>query len=304
MKRLYDRLLGLNDAVFLQIVITWYLVGIGVVVALLEVILTRNASGLGLNLSTELIGGALTYVLLSVIVGRQFSQEAERRAIEQEKRRLILQMGSPDRGFAVEAARILKMKGWGFGNDTTLHGANLEAANLEEALLFRVNLQNAYLGGANLEGASLGEANLQRVSLLGANLQGADLYGANLQGAHLFAANLQGVDLLEANLQGALLNGANLQGADLRGVNLEGALLNKANLQEVDLLDANLQKADLEGAELERADLEGARLGEETILPDSTLWTPDTDMARFTDSDHPNFWCSDNPSSLNYRGGG
>ena len=50
------------------------------------------------------------------------------------------------------------------------------------------------------------------------------------------------------------------------------------------LYDGSLQGADLLGA-----NLQGARF-DYTTLPDGTKWIPDTDMTRFTDPDHPDFW--------------
>jgi hypothetical protein len=195
------------------------------------------------NTGTEMFGAFLTFALIEVMLRkrreRDAEEERERReaaakelAIEQEKERLILQMGSPDNAFAVEAARILKARGWGFKDDTTLHGANLRRANLQGARLFEANLRGAYL--------------------FEANLRGADLQLVNLQGAYLWLVNLQAAHLLEANLQGA-------------------------NLVEV---------------EFDKA----------TTLPDGTKWTSGTEMARFTDPDHPNFWRSDDPDSPAYRG--
>ncbi len=133
-------------------------------------------------------------------------------------------------------------------------------------------------------------------------LQGAALFWANLQGADLSMAKLQGAWLHGANLQGADLFGANLQGADLQGVNLEEAVLFGANLEGAILKEANLQGAYLREANLRGAYLEGATFSEKTILPDDTRWTPDTNMARFTDPEHPDFWRSDNPLSPAYGG--
>ena len=100
----------------------------------------------------------------------------------------------------------------------------------------------------------------------------------------------------------------NLQEADLRGANLQEAILWLANLQEANLRVANLQEANLWGTNLWGANLQGADLGgatfdENTMLPDGTKWTPGTDMARFTDSGHPDFWRSDDTQSPAYRGG-
>jgi len=224
--------------------------------------------GLALNLGSEMAGAVVTYALLELFIGRRERREAEGKELAAKKADLIAQMGSQVQDVAIAAAEELQRHGW--LTDGSLRGAILGGANLEGAIL----------GGANLEGINLGRANLEGANLGGANLQGAILILANLQGANLSQANLQGANLLAANLQGAFLIWANLQGANLLEANLQGAFLVQANLEEANLL----------GAFLVRANLEGANLDENTTLPDSTKWTPDTDMARFTNPDHPNFW--------------
>jgi hypothetical protein len=160
------------------------------------------------GVSTEMVGAVVTTILLGTVVGAVQQQQL----IAQQKQELISQLGSPDNAFAIEATRILRARGWGFGEDATL----------------------------------------RRVYLSGANLQGANLWHANLQGAYLAYADLQGAYLIGANLQGALLNRAGFD--------------------------------------------------EETYLPDGSQWTPDTDMNRFTNPEHPDFWRSDNKYSPAYRG--
>lgn len=231
------------------------------------------------NAGTEMLGAALTFYLIEVIVRKRREQDADRRAIDQEKRRLILQMGSDNSAFAKEAARILRLESWGLDDDTTLQGANLMRANLPGEELDRVNLQGSNLYAANLEEAKLGGANLCGVELGRANLQGANLIGANLQGAILRIADLRRAHLVRANLYRA----------NLIAIHLEGAILQGANLQEASLWDSSEM-------------LEDAIFDETTILPDGSNWTSDTDMRRFTDPEHPDFWRSDIPESPFYRG--
>jgi len=163
---------------------------------------------------------------------------------------------------------------------------------LEAAIRDDANLTEADLSNANLAQAILRGADLQESLIAGANLQGAKLSGANLQGANLHSINLKGAQLTDANLQDTWLNDANLQGANLSGANLQNAWLSVCICGEP---PANLQAANLSGANLSGANLEGttltdALLDENTILPDGTNWTPDTDIARFTDPMHPEFW--------------
>jgi len=137
------------------------------------------------------------------------------------------------------------------------------------------------------------DGSLQGANLMEANLQGASLNNAKLGGVRLTWANLRWANLGGANLQGAILTGANLQEADLFEANLQGVNLWVTNLQEANLDTADLQGASLQKANLQGANLEGASFDENTRLPDGTKWTPDTDMARFTDPDHPDFWQPD-----------
>ncbi len=142
---------------------------------------------------------------------------------------------------------------------------------------------------------------LKLVDLEGANLESANLECANLVGANLRDANLESANLVGANLESANLRDANLQGSNLRGTNLQGARLIEANLQEVNLGGANLESANLKNANLVGANLVDTKFDESTILPDGTKWTPDTDMGRFTDPNHPDFPRSVNPYGSAFR---
>lgn len=249
------------------------------------------------GLSTELVGAAIATLLIGVVVGAVQKNEAEEALRQQQiqadenfKRELILQMGSPVNDFAIEAARQLRSLGW--LEDGSLQGANLDYADLQDASLLNANLRYADLRGANLQNASLQFAKLQVAFLENTNLQNAVLRSANLQDAFLYDANLRYADLRDANLQNAFLHSTNLQDTSLENVNLQNASLENANLQDASLYDANLQGANLSGTQF----------NESTILPDDTKWTPETDMTRFTNPNHPQFWRSDSPFSSAYGG--
>ena len=145
-----------------------------------------------------------------------------------------------------------------FLGDAALYSG--EDALLQSAKMARVNLTDTDLRGINLANSDLSLSYLQK-----ANLNQADLKEAILSYAHL-----QEADLLQADLQKAKLVEANLQGATLRKAKLQGANLLRSNLQGVKLFEAQLD--------------------ETTVLPDLTLWTPDTDMRKFTDHTYANFW--------------
>jgi uncharacterized protein YjbI with pentapeptide repeats len=216
---------------------------------------------LSANVSTELASIAITILFVDALY--------QHRETEREKRRLILQMGSPDNAFALEAVRALRSNGWLY--DGSLKGANLEGSDLQGTVLQDADLQEANLGGTNLQGVILTRANLQEAQPWQANLQEAYLVLANLRGAYLMQTDLRGAYLVQADLQGAYLDDANLQEAHLEDANLQGAHLENTNLQGSHLEGANLQEANLVGADLQEANLVGADL-QEAKYNNATTW--------------------------------
>ena len=205
---------------------------------------------------------------------------------------------------------------------TNLQQANLNSAHMDKADLQYANLKGANLISVSLQHADLRHANLEQASLYRALLRSSTLTSANLQAAYLEQTILERAELEEANLQDANLSWASLEQASLFRANLEQANLQYARLQEADLWEANLHgtnlmSANLQGAFLRAANLRGvegietARFDEKTVLPDAEsirdendhfmqddagnfiwdkYWTPETDMTRYTDPNHPDFW--------------
>lgn len=153
------------------------------------------------NAISEFIRIALTVLVLDVLYQMREGQV--------EKRRLILQMSSPEKSFALEAVRALRIQGW--LKDGSLRKAGFRGANLRGANLRGADLQGADLIKVDLSGANLVGANLSEAALFGASLVGANLIGANLDDAYLSGANLVGAILTEEQLaQTRSLEGATL----------------------------------------------------------------------------------------------
>ena len=217
----------------------------------------------------EVIGITFTAFVIDQINRWQEKQ----RSIRERNERLIRQIGSTVNDVAKDAAhqaqklRLLK------GENGLLKGADLLEANLRDA----------HLRGANLTNTDLLHTDLTIAHLEFAILTGANLNHANLTDANLNHADLTGADLLEANLEGAKLGGAKLIGATLEGADLKSALM-----IGVDLCGANLKGANLAGTRLEG--IFNYKFNKQTILPDGSSWAPGTDMTRYTNPNHPDFW--------------
>ena len=102
----------------------------------------------------------------------------------------------------------------------------------------RGDLTGAVISHANLNEADLNEAILEGTILTRATLEETDLTGTNLKEAKLTRANLSGADLIDANLAGANLTRANLDEADLSDAQMDKADLTKAWLGGADFTDA------------------------------------------------------------------
>ena len=101
-----------------------------------------------IDIRSDLIGMGITVLIIDNV-----NDMNGRRA---EKERLILQMGSPDHGFAIEAARQLGARRWLFDGSLSraiLNGAILNGAKLSGAILSGTDLRGAKLSSTFLSGA-------------------------------------------------------------------------------------------------------------------------------------------------------
>lgn len=223
-------------------------------------------SSLALNFGTEMAGAFVTFIVFDQMLRRYEKQEEMILEQERLKQDLIGQLGSIVNDVAVAAAENLGRHDW--VRDGSLRGARL----------WRANLEGASLSDADMVGADLRDANLQRARLLGAKLRDADLSWVNLENGWLVRSDLRRANLTGTSLEKTLLEDANLEEAKLVGANLNNASLVGTNLKSVRLWFDGSEKAS------------AAKFNEYTRLPDGTSWTPDTDMTRFTNPDHPDFW--------------
>lgn len=113
---------------------------------------------------------------------------------------------------------------------------------------------------------------------------------------NLHNANLANANLREFDFRGSILDRADLSDTDLSATNFRRSGLRSVNFKNAYMVGTALLGADLSHANLEGATLVEVHFDNDTILPDGSSWTRDTDMARFCDPNHSDFWRS--PSSI------
>ncbi|GAB4530553.1 MAG: hypothetical protein OHK0046_51180 [Anaerolineae bacterium] len=231
------------------------------------------------NIWTEWISIILTVSILN----RMAERREDKRRLDDLRRQLVRDVGGRDNLTALNALREMRERDWLNGTEGVLKAANLEDAELQGADLRGAILRRANLNTANLNKADLREADLRRAVLRDATLRGANLSSANFGGAQLQSADLSTANLRETSLRGAFLWRANLAEALLMKADLRGADLFQADLRGAYLGEADLRYAFVGISETFDSDGRRARtlFDENTMLPDHTKWTPDTDLTRF-----------------------
>ncbi len=225
-------------------------------------------------------------------------------------------------GYSPAAATVMKLyrEGKLFGEGSILSGKNMMGANWQSVILPKANLLKMDLSYVNLDGSILQQTDLTEANLSFASLKSSNLVMAKLIRANFMQANLRKADLTRVNAMGSSLfmthaqrsilryadfRRADFQEADLHGADVRKADLSGALMRDTNLANANLEKTNLKSVRMMRVNLKGANLtgtyfDGSTILPDAEFildegvydkhWTSDTDMKRYTDSDHPDFW--------------
>lgn len=204
----------------------------------------------GADYATNVYTEALSVIATIAVLDRLNDWREMRRR----KATLIREAGSRDNSTALNAVDWLRAEGWLCRDDgeTLLCAQKLSRANLKDAFLYEADLAGCNFYKANLRNADLSHAALRGAYFHRADLANASMYGTDLRGAALWQANLRGVRHLD-----------------------------KAIFDEKTVLPDSLALYDENGAV--RVD------DQERILFDK-YWIPGTDMTRYTNPDHPEFW--------------
>lgn len=229
-------------------------------------LLIKQDTGYYANTFTDVLSIGVTVLLIDRLNRRRDERELQKQFVRDIRTKV------PD--VVRNALHQMREHKWLVGDAGILKGEHLAG----------VELQDADLHDANLCSAKMQDAILTKTNLKDANLSGVNLFQANLSDANLFGTNLRNATLIRANLSNADLQGVHVNDADMRRANLSGAIMRFTDLRGTNLENANLSNIN--------ADWQYVDMDKSTTLPDGTKWTPDTDITRFTDPNHPNFWPS------------
>lgn len=197
------------------------------------------------NLASEFLSIAITILLINFLY--------EKKEKNLNKRRLIRELGSEDKGFTSRALKeIIEL---GYHNDGTLAGINLAKANLEGLDLSGLNLKNVDFSFANLNTAILKGCNLD-----GAILNDAQLREVNLEDCSLNQTQMARCNFYSARMNRSILTNCELLKANLAQCELIDATINSCKLEEAVLKLGNFNRSSFELCTFSRADVTSANL--------------------------------------------
>jgi uncharacterized protein YjbI with pentapeptide repeats len=151
--------------------------------------------------------------------------------------------------------------------ECSLKKSTLEGATLFSVDAQRIDATQANLKGL----VAVIETSLKGANLKGAELNDANLRGIDLESAILTQSKLDRADLSEANLRGCDLQQCSAKGARLVRTDLHSAKMTQADLMEAVLQKAYLTKVTARRANLYRADFLKATIDADTDLGESNL---------------------------------
>ncbi|MCC9062292.1 pentapeptide repeat-containing protein [Flavobacterium piscisymbiosum] len=132
------------------------------------------------NFSFELLSISATILLINYLY--------ENKEIENNKKRLIRELGSEDKGFTSRALK--EIKELGYLTDGSLNGIDLSKANLEGLDFSNACLENTIFNNALLNKAIFKYANLKNTSFLNAELRESNFENAIFDKTVLKNSNL------------------------------------------------------------------------------------------------------------------
>lgn len=246
---------------------------------LLGLLLDQDIPGIILNLATELLGAAITFVLIDIVLGRIQKAEEERRAFEKDVENLKHQLVSGNSMTANIAAQTLtSLK---LHRTDALFGLDLKSKDLRE-----VDFDDYNFKRVNFRGSELQRAKFRHANLVDSNFNDAKLTGALFSHSILSNSTLLGSDMRDAVLdsieaQHAIFVDCNLQRANVRGANLVNANFTNADLRGSDFSHSNICGVDFTDANLDGVVFSGVIFDQNTILPDGSVMKSTTDIYRF-----------------------
>lgn len=277
-----------------------------------------SVGGLASNLLSEFIGAAVTLIGLELIVARRRQHEQTSQQAAQAKRDLIAQLRhNPDAADLInQTLNTLYIKGWAADGDitevmfrnvalqlpatTSLQRCHFTGCNFTTASVSMVNLSRSLFYDCTFAEGTVGNAVLDAANFINADFRAAQVEGASFLGAHFMATTFEQASVTElctfraARFQDVQWVGAQAAYVDFSlarfdACTLRAAVFDHCDFKHVVFTSVVMSEADLTGSSLMRATFEDCTLTG-VVLPDGSVWEPSTDMGRFTDSSHPQFW--------------
>lgn len=251
------------------------------------------------NIWTELIGISVTIFIIDRLYRNREEKERDSREHDTLRDNLLMKI------------RIGELH---TKQEVFAAGIFLDVFSGEQSILRGQNLKYLDLSAIRI-GSSIGTGKLinpNSVIPMVVVFDSSDLKGASFSGSFIGYSSFIDTNLILANFSRTKGEFCDFEGANMQRTNHSEVRWGAVSFRNAQLVSGRFQHAqfencDLRGANLRNGNFTDARFtvckfDESTILPDSELfegelvikyWTPETDMTRYTNPEHPDFWQPD-----------
>ncbi|MEO1286856.1 MAG: pentapeptide repeat-containing protein [Chloroflexota bacterium] len=203
-------------------------------------------------------------------------------------------------GLSFENARLREARLLGVTSYSAIHGdkkidpinfqhTHIRHCKLENSTFTRSNFSHSDIFNCTFVGCILSLSHINKTSVFKSNFSNIMAMGGNFSHSEFHQCQFDAMTGITINFSHCRLlatsfKHAELVSSDLSYSDCSGSLFSTTNLS-----GSNLTASILRGCDLESTKLDNVVYSENSVLPDGTRWTPDTDLAKFTDRNHPNF---------------
>lgn len=285
---------------------------------------------LAASLVSTFLGAAVTVFWLEIFIHNRREQETEEQQDAKERRELIADIGfaADDRELARILYRLTK-KGWLFDGSVSNaqfrnHGDILAAdgAKLTGCLFVKcgfaktsiMDLSHSHFYSCTFEHLFFDRSEFTYTKFIVANFTDARIFGTSFEYAHFMAViftkawiaqdtSFRACGFVDTRFTDGIIHQVDFRVARFTRCQFDDATVGNCTFDHVHFEKVSFDRANLIGCSFFDARFIFCTFDGAT-LPDGTLWNDSTDMTRFTDPSHPEFWEPDwvkepKPSSSN-----
>ena len=274
------------------------------------------------NLWTEFISIGITIFVIDRLYRNREEKERAKREDQADRTRVSIALTSSNKDIQQSAFDEALVRGFLIGEESLLSQSRFIGVDFSHLSLssFPVDYQigdslwtplvSAFYPIKDLS-MSQRQVDFSGSMILNTSMEGAKVRYTKFDNSTLWLANLNKAIIIDSSFNNANLRTTTMKYASFHTSSFRAARFDGANMNSTSFQSCNFGGVDFTNADLKDAQFLDCVFDDKTILPDSGVlphhygyseesgfssikyWTPETDMTRYTNPEHPDFWQPD-----------